>query len=354
MLPMWELFNARRYGPIGLDLGSRSVKLVQFNADRTKLVAVARKDLPHGRKMTAEEYDALLVQAIRQAQDGQEFRGRDAVVCLGARELFVQNIRVPKLTGDALEKMVAQEVASRIPFAAAEAEIRFLEAEDVRQGDAVKREIVVLACHRPVLERALAVVEQAGLRPVAVDVEPVALVRCYARQFRREDDKQQRTVFVHVGATNTAVVIARGDDALFVKYIDVGGKHLDDAVASHLKMNATEAATLRRHNGDRRSDQQDSEVARSVAEAARPVIDRLAQELALCIRYYSVTFRGQPLSRMVLSGGEASPTLSDWLRPRLDLICELGEPLRTFEPQAVAGRKTQWDVAAGLALRQVA
>src|SRR5687767_770656 len=242
---MLEFFNTRRNGPIGLDLGSRSVKLVQFNAERTKLVAAARKDLPHGRKVSPEEYDAQLVEAIRQAREGQEFRGRDVVVSLGARELFVQNIRVPKLAGEALEKMVVQEVSSRIPLAANEAEIRFLEAEDVRQGETVKREIVVLACHRPVLERALAVVEQAGLRPVAVDVEPVALVRCYAKQFRREDDKQQRSVFVHVGATNTAVVIARGDDALFVKYIDIGGKHLDEAVASHLKMNATEAATLR-------------------------------------------------------------------------------------------------------------
>jgi type IV pilus assembly protein PilM len=249
---------------------------------------------------------------------------------------------------------VVQEVGSRIPFPAPEAEIRFLEAEDVRQGETVKREIVVLACHRPVLERALSIVERAGLRPAAVDVEPAALVRCYARQFRREDDKQQRTVFVHSGATNTAVVIARGDDALFVKYLDLGGKHLDEAVANHLKMNAAEAANLRRHNGDRRSDQQDSEVIRSVAEAVRPVIDRLAQELSLCMRYYSVTFRGQPLARLVLSGGEASPALVDWLQPRLDINCELGEPLRSFEPQAAPGRKTQWDVATGLALRQVA
>lgn len=351
---MWEMFNARRCSPLGLDLGSRSIKLVQFNAECTKLVAAARKELPQGRKVAAEEYDALLVDAIRQAREAQEFRGRDVVVSLGARELFVQNIRVPKQSGEVLEKTVVQEVSSRIPFAAAEAEIRFLEAEDVRQGDAVKREVVVLACHRPVLDRTLAIVERAGLRPVAVDVEPVALVRCYARQFRREDDKQQRTVFVHTGATNTAVVIARGEDALFIKYIDVGGKHLDDAVASHLKMNAAEAANLRRHNGDRRSDQQDSEVVRSVAEAVRPAIDRLAQELSLCMRYYSVTFRGQPLARLVLTGGEASPTLAEWLQPRLDIGCELGEPLRSFEPQAAPGRKSQWDVAAGLALRQVA
>ena len=103
----------------------------------------------------------------------------------GARELFVQNIRVPKLAGEALQKMVVQEVSSRVPFAAAEAEIRFLEAEDVRQGETVKREIVVLACHRPVLERALAIVEQAGLRPVAVGTLLMLSPRRRALQPRR-------------------------------------------------------------------------------------------------------------------------------------------------------------------------
>ena len=45
--------------------------------------------------------------------------------------------------------------------------------------------------------------------------------------------------------------------------------HLDDAVARHLRMNLPEAASLRRHNGDRRQDQQDPEVAKSVAAAVR-------------------------------------------------------------------------------------
>jgi type IV pilus assembly protein PilM len=351
---MWGFVAKRHHGPIGLDLGSRSVKLVQFNADRTQLVAAARKDVPQGKKVSADEYDAALVDALRQARDNPQFRGRDVVVSLGARELFVQNIRVPKLAGDALAKTVLQEAASRLPFTAAEAEVRFVEAEDVRQGEVVKREVVVLACHRPVLERVLAIVEAAGLRPVAVDVEPAALIRCYAHQYRREEDRNLRAAFVHIGATNTALVIARGDEALFIKYIDVGGKHLDEAVAAHLKVNAGEAASLRRHNGDRRADQQDSEVARSVAEAVRPVLERLVQELSLCIRYYSVTFRGQPLARLVLTGGEASPTLAQWLQPRLDLSWEVGEPLRSYETQLITGRKAQWDVATGLALRTVA
>ena len=83
------------------------------------------------------------------------------------------------------------------------------------------------------------------------------------------------------------------------------------------------------------------------------MLDRLAQELSLCVRYHSVTFRGQPLSRVVLGGGEANQSLADLLNQRLDVRCELGEPLRAYEQNLAAGRKSQWDIAAGLALKQL-
>jgi type IV pilus assembly protein PilM len=160
-------------------------------------------------------------------------------------------------------------------------------------------------------------------------------------------------LFVHIGAANSVVVIARGGEILFVKYIDVGGKHFDEVVASQLGLEPAAATSLRRHNGDRRADQQDPEIALSIQEAIRDVVERLVQELSLCIRYHSVTFRGQPLSRAILSGGEATTTLQDTLAARLDLKCELGDPLRNCDVNLPPQRRGQWDVAAGLALREV-
>ena len=343
--------GGKRASPIGVDIGSRSVKLLQLNGDRSAVQEAARWDLPADEADKPAERDAHVVEAIRRAREGRKFRGRDAVFCLGAEDLFVQNIRVPTATGAELDKLVHSEAAGRLPFKSEEAEIRYIEAADVRQGDTFRREVILLACHKPALERILAVAAATGLRPVAIDVEPAALLRCYARQFRRDDDQQRRLMFVNLGAARTKVVIARGSDAMFVKYIDAGGRHLDEAVARHLEMPLADAAALRRHNGDRRADQRDPEITRSIAEAVRPVLDRLANELSLCLRYFSVTFRGQRVAQAVLGGGEASEAIAEWLAARLDVPCELGNPLRSFERSTLSGPQTQWDVAAGLALR---
>jgi type IV pilus assembly protein PilM len=348
---MFEFLTGPRVGPIGVDLGSRSVKLIQMSADRTRIVEAARWDLPFDGTTARGAWAGKLTEALRHARESRRFRGRDAVLCLGQRELFVQNVRVPKSADKDIELAVRQEAESRIPFPSAETELRYLEAADVRQGDTVRREVIVLACHRPVLDQTLQAIEDAGLRPRAVEIEANALLRCYDSQYRRDEDRNQRIILVHIGNASTAVLIAQGTEVLFLKYIDVGGKLFDEAVSRHLHMPLAEAWALRRHNGDRRADQQDPEVARSVAESLRPVVDRLVNEISMCVRYHNVTFRGQPLKRLILAGGEATPALVERFGATLDVRCELGEPLRTFEPTTVTGRKSQWDVALGLALR---
>jgi len=349
---MVQWTTQRRYSPIGIDIGSRSVKLLQFDATRTRIHESARWDLPPARPELQKQRDHQIVEAVNQAREGHDFRGRQAIFCLGAEELFVQNIRVAQASGDELKKIVHCEAVGRLPYSSDEAEIRFFDAADVRQGDSVRREVILMACHRPVIERIVGLAESVGLMPVAIDVEPAALLRCYGKQFRRDDDQQRRMMFVNVGGSNTTVVIAGGSDMLFVKYIDVGGRHLDEAVARHLEMDLPDAVSLRRHNGDRRADQQDPEVTRSIEESVRPVLDQLAGELSACLRYHSVTFRGQTLSQIVLGGGEASQSLADWISNRLEMACELGSPLRSYENATSTGHTGQWDVAAGLALRE--
>jgi type IV pilus assembly protein PilM len=349
---MIRLWQRQRATPIGIDVGSRSVKLVQFSLDRMRLIDATRQELAPDTAGTRSdnEHAKCVADAIQRAREGREFRGRHAVICLNDRQLFLQSMRVAKGEKGTIDRAVQQEAAGRVPFPVTEAEIRYFEAADVRQGEHTLREIILMACHRPVLDRILEIVERAGLIPVAVDVEPSAVVRSFATQFRRDEDRHVRSLLVHIGYVSTLVLVAQGSDLLFVKYLDLGGKQFDEAVARSLKMDIGGASTLRRNNGDRRSDRQDPEIARGVSEGIRPIVDRLANELAMCVRYQSVNFRGQPLERMVVGGGEATPTLMESLNKRLGLKCELSDSFRSIVATGPRGRSGQWDVASGLAL----
>lgn len=344
----------QRAAPIGVDVGTRSIKLMQFSLDRRTIVDFARWDFPPLAVGDPAERLRLVSKALVQLREGRNFRGREAVLCLHADQLFVQNIRIPKAPADQIEELVHAEIEPRLPFPLEECELRYVVSADVRQGDAIKREVIVMACHLPILERLLDAVIAGGLRPIAVDVEPWAVMRAYDNQYRRDEDQGQRVMYVHIGSANTSVVISQEQDVLFVKYLELGGQHMDEAVARSLELPLGDAVGLRRHNGDRRAEQQDPEIARSVSAAVRPVVDRLCNELAMCVRYHSVTIRGKALSRVVVTGGEATQTLAETLSRRLDMKCELGDPLRSYERGPGQHHRSLWDVVAGLSLREVA
>src|ERR1700682_4367687 len=105
----WSL--SRSNSPIGVDIGSRSVKVVQLSADRKRLIDAARWDLPGGEAAAGELRGPRLTEALRAAREGRQFRGRNVVVCLGAHELFVQNVRVPKAPPGEFEQIVRQEAS---------------------------------------------------------------------------------------------------------------------------------------------------------------------------------------------------------------------------------------------------
>ena len=99
----------RRCGPIGVDIGSRSVKLLQLSADQTRVSEAVHWDLPPIPADDPEQYGQAVSTALLAARQQRDFRGRDAVFCLNAHDLFVQNIRVPQADGEELRRSVTAE-----------------------------------------------------------------------------------------------------------------------------------------------------------------------------------------------------------------------------------------------------
>ncbi|MFT5526786.1 MAG: type IV pilus assembly protein PilM, partial [Pirellulaceae bacterium] len=307
MIKMGGLSRTR----IGVDVGTRAVKLVQFCGDGKRLMDTARWDFGPSDESTLEEedYEACVSDAINQARDAHNFRGKEAIVCLTNRDLFIQNIRVPTGTAEEIERSVRQEAVGRLPYSLDDAELKYIESGDVKQGDNVMREVIVFACPRSTVRKLIRRVEAAGLIPVSIDLEPAAVLRTFVNQYSRQEDAKVRTLVLHVGHSATLVMIAEGEEVFFVKYVDIGGRDMDKAVADFLELDRYDASSLRRFNGERREDRRDPEIERSVGQAIRPILDRLFKELAMCLRYHSVTFRGKPLGRIVLGGPEATDEL---------------------------------------------
>lgn len=338
----------RRVAPIGLDVGSRSIKLVQLGHEHRDVLESSRWDWDGiDNPFQSNEPNEAFVRALQNALTGRNFVGRDVVAAMTGRQTFLQNIRVPTGNEKELELAIQQETANRVPYPADETEIRYWDCAEVRQGEASMREVLVFACHRPSLMSLAHSIMEVGLNPVAVDVEPAALLRSYAAQYRRDEDRNLRVMLLHFGYGQTSVMITEDQTVLFVKFIEVGGRQIDEAIAEQLQLQVTEANALRKRR------EVGEQVAETLQDAARPVLEKLIRELSMCIRYHSVTFRGRPISKLILSGGEISPVVSSLLEQRLGLPCENSNPFRRMQNVPPTDCPGQWEIAVGLTRRQV-
>src|SRR5262245_16575155 len=100
----------KRFGPIGVDIGARSVKLVQFSGDRSRLIDASRAELGSlPEQPTPQQKAQRIVDGLKRALADRNYRGREAVICLGDDQLFLQSLRLPKQASPQLDKLVAQE-----------------------------------------------------------------------------------------------------------------------------------------------------------------------------------------------------------------------------------------------------
>jgi type IV pilus assembly protein PilM len=354
--------------PVGLDIGSDSVKMLQletvgqhlsvFAASRAPLPAAAREASPDLRLAAAGD-------VIRQLFRHGKFSGRRAVVALPREMLHVKNLRMPLIPPQELLPAVKFEARNIFPFDTDKAHLQILPAGEVRQGIDVRQEVIVLAARQEDVDSFVEQVHRFGVAVESIDIEAAALYRGQERFIRRREDEQDVHVLVDVGQARSQVVIGRGRDISFMKSIEIGSRRFHEDVSRKLGITMDEAHGLRRRlieaapgpaSGGLELLKNDP-VRQAVFDAARSTMEELGREIALCLRYYSVTFRGQRPQKLRLLGGEAAdPLLLGVLNASLGIPVEAGRPLYNVDTSRMdaaerMGFGCEWATAFGLALK---
>lgn len=354
--------------PIGLDIGSSNLRMIQLKRDGTsfRVIASGHYRLPNGLPESGGDRDTAITDGLRQLLDANAFRGRKVVSVVP--DMFVQfkNIRMPQMPPAEQRQAVQWEAADRMQLDGDAHKIDYITAGEVRLGEELRDELLLMAVANEQLNHQVELLVEAGLQPIVLEPTPLALARCFSQTVRRQADQNQVRAMVDIGYNHSNVVVFRGRQVSFYKMIDAGGRQLTEAVAERLGLPVDEAADLRRKisRGESQDDAQSGNSARrdsidrAVFEAIRPIAGELAKEIGLCLRYHSVTFRGARPAELSLLGGEATdPHLARIVAEQLEMEVRVAAPLAGIDlsDDQIAverrGSQPEWALAAGLALR---
>jgi len=376
----WGL-KTRGLRPIGLDIGHNSIKMIQLAnngeqisvlaADEIRIDAAVKEDEQAGRNFA--------VSAMKRMLERGNFQGRNVVSCIPNGKLRITSLRLAETQEDGIEQALKKEVVERFGLDPEKDAMDYVVAGSVRQGNDVKNELILLATDYETIKSHIETLEQAGLKPAAIDTIPCALFRSFERSLRRQEDWEGTSVFVDVASHFTTVVFGRGGQISFVKQIPIGGETFVQEVASKLGISTGEAEMLRkslrvekkaltskpgpanRKPADN-AQKLDTSTQQIMVSAISAVSEDLAREISLCLRYYTVTFRGKSVQRASFAGGGAyEDILLDVLRGQLTVKIEIAQPLRGFDLSSDSasinfagdrrGLLCEWAVAVGLSLK---
>jgi type IV pilus assembly protein PilM len=366
------------YGPIGLDLGSQTVRLVQLarrpgsggGAAPYRVVAARARRWPADLPAQGPERTEAVAAVLREMLETGGFKGRRVVSCLPASAVQYRNLRLPKMPRAEMRTAVEWEATGRMNLAeGGQVSVQYFDAGDVWQGEEARREIILLAAPAGLVDEHLRLLQGCNLSPIAIDAVPGALARAAAwNQAAPGEGAAEARFVLEVGYTSTKALIVRQGEVIFFKLIDIGGQKFDQAVAGRLQIPLGDAAELRQQLRPKAGASTGPEsplfgagrrenVERAVAEALRAAASDLAREVGLCLRYYAVTFRGRRPDQAVLAGGGAiEPQLIKALADDAGLSVEPWNILAGVDASGAAEihgdpNPGGWAAALGLALR---
>lgn len=353
--------------PIGVDWGAHSVKMLQLDRrdGATKVIGAASRTIPLDMPKQGPERVKRMAELLSSLHKDGGFEGRRVVSCLPATSVQYKNLRLPRMPENEIRAAVEWEASDRLRLSIEAMRLEYYDAGEVRQGEEAREEIILLAAPHAMIEEHLDALLGAGLKPDAIDAVPGAIARCFAGA--NSDPECPASAFVDIGLSSTKVLISRGGRVVFFKLIEIGGAKLDETLAKHLGLAPLDAAEIRRkrRGGADESGAADPSrtqaVDRAVFEAIRSIAGDLAKEISLCMRYYSVSFRGRRPETIQLVGGESyDASLAKVLSEELSIPCESASPLkgidvsRSSELAASDSAHSEWAVATGLSLRKPA
>ena len=332
--------SKKKAGPIGIDLGSSSLKMIQLTMTDgvLDLVAAARTVVPDEIQGDPRGLHEWHIKKVRHLLATRGFKGRKAVTCLPSRDLLIQHLRLPKMSEENLGQALKTRAQEQIPFSVEQALLRHVVAGEVYHGGEAKLEVILMAAGDDVVRRHLDMIERTRLDIEAVNVEPYALLGGFRALMQQDQDDDSACMFVDLGHAVTKVVAAHGTQMAFGRTLSIGGRHLS-------------------------ADQHNADISKGGGHLEFPdsgPLASLCDDIRHCIRYHDSVFEARPVQKVIFLGGPAKDTEScRRLARAIGLPAQLGDPLARLSEQAglaadsdlLAGNNnSEWAIAFGLAL----
>ena len=240
---------------LGLDIGTAFIKAAEIQLRGGEYHVVGRPAViptPAGAVRGGVIVDAPAVsEALGEIRARYGMKVKKVIASVGGDSSVVVRItEVPKMSGKELDEAIQWELDEQTPFPVDEVIYDYapIERPDA-DPEATEMKVQLAVAQEDLVAAQVEATQGEGKQTKAVDIEPLAIGRALVES-AGDEFADQTVVNVHIGATNTLILIFRHKLLGFVRVIPSGGENLTQALAQSLMLEQGQAEVVKLQLGN--------------------------------------------------------------------------------------------------------
>jgi type IV pilus assembly protein PilM len=375
-----SFFKTLNPSAFGIDLSDRSIKIIQFKKNGKKLskFLYGNEEIPAGLIEDGEIKDfkkvAELIKKIKNKTKPTSIK-TDYVICsLPESKCFFREIDFPEMTLEEVSEAIKWETEQQIPLSWEEIyldwhilnEKKLLrKAEEKLKEDnfanskkiGKKTKVFLTAAPRKLVDSYVKVLKQAGLKPIAMEIESAAIVRALVNKNKNKYDNA--VLIIDLGETRTNFIIFKSPLIRFSRSISFSGVFLTNKISKELRIKYSEAEKLKRKWGMDK-EKGDGSLIKCIEPALVDLSEKIQESLNYYSEHFSKNFPENEVKKIILCGGGANlKGLDSWLASKIKKEVEKNDPWSDIAP-SLLNKKISfpkkyfcYTTAIGLALKRI-
>lgn len=223
---------------LGIDISAARVKLLELDGriDAIRVAAYASEPLPTGAVVDGQILNTDVVgQAIARARSRSGSRNKNAAVSVSGAAVISNTVTMhAAMSDDDIEQKILLDAPQYIPYPIEDISFDF-QIVGPDPADAEYQQVRLVACRRDAIDKRIAALHSAGLRPCLIDVEAYALHNACAllrRQMPNYGVSRTISIF-EIGAQKTQLNIQHDQRSIYSREEAFGGQPLAHALTEH-------------------------------------------------------------------------------------------------------------------------
>ena len=337
---------------VGLDIGSSSVKVVELarKGPDYELVSLGMEPLGQDIVVDGSIMDALLVaSAIKKIFTDNKIKLREVATSVSGHSVIVKRITLSAANDAEVAAAITYEAQQHIPFDVADVNLSYQVMGPATAGSGT--DVMLVAVKREKILNHTNVLGQAGMSPVVVDIDVLALQNAFEANY--DPEAGALVALLNIGASTMNINIVRDGTPLFTRDVSVGGNQYTDTLQKELDLSFEDAELLKQgHSFPNLS-------ADAAAPHIRSVSEILLLEIQKTLDFFRQTTSPENIQSIYLAGGTSKVAgLLGLLKEDFNVPIEIMDPFRRvnidpsrFDLGYTAEVAPRACVAMGLALR---